>query len=46
MVLWDFEFQTDNQLLANQPDIVVADKEQKTAVVIDVAIPENSKIWN
>ncbi|KAF7652694.1 hypothetical protein LDENG_00093610, partial [Lucifuga dentata] len=26
-VLWDFKFQTDKQLLANQPDMVVVDKE-------------------
>ncbi|GAA6104550.1 uncharacterized protein LOC106513546 [Tachysurus ichikawai] len=32
------------QLLANQPDIVVVDKEQKTAVVIDMAIPADSNI--
>lgn len=30
---------TDKQLLANKPDKMVADKEQKRAVVIDVAIP-------
>ncbi|KAF7652030.1 hypothetical protein LDENG_00102420 [Lucifuga dentata] len=42
-VLWDFKFQTDKQLLANQPDVVV-DKEQKKAVVIDVAVPADSNI--
>lgn len=39
-ILWDF--QTDKQLLANQPSTVVADKEQKTTTVIDVAIPVDS----
>ena len=43
-VLWDFSFQTDKQVLANQPDIVVVDKEQKKAVVIDVAIPADANI--
>ncbi|KAF7655094.1 hypothetical protein LDENG_00060930, partial [Lucifuga dentata] len=43
-VLWDFKFQTDKQLLANQPDMVVVDKEQKRAVVIDVAVPADSNI--
>ncbi|KAF7670308.1 hypothetical protein LDENG_00271880, partial [Lucifuga dentata] len=44
-VLWDFKFQTDKQLLANQLDMVVVDKEQKRAVVIDVAVPADSNIW-
>ncbi|TKS67246.1 Multidrug resistance protein 1 [Collichthys lucidus] len=43
-VLWDFSFQTDKQVLANQPDIVVLDKEQKRVVVIDVAIPADANI--
>ncbi|KAF7663723.1 hypothetical protein LDENG_00203700, partial [Lucifuga dentata] len=43
-VLWDFKFQTDKQLLANQPDMVVVDKEQKRAVVIDMAVPADSNI--
>ncbi|KAF7654704.1 hypothetical protein LDENG_00066000, partial [Lucifuga dentata] len=43
-VLWDFKVQTDKQLLANQPDMVVVDKEQKRAVVIDVAVPADSNI--
>ncbi|KAF7650224.1 hypothetical protein LDENG_00129190, partial [Lucifuga dentata] len=43
-VLWDFKFQTDKQLLANQPDMVVVDKQQKRAVVIDVAVPADSNI--
>ena len=43
-VLWDFSFQTDKQLLANQPDIVVVDKEQRRVVVIDVVIPADANI--
>ncbi|KAF7640661.1 hypothetical protein LDENG_00024680, partial [Lucifuga dentata] len=45
-VLWDFKFQTNKQLLANQPDMVVIDKQQKRAVVIDVAVavPADSNI--
>lgn len=41
-VLLDFRIQTDNQLPANQPDIVVINKKKKTAVVIDVAILADS----
>ncbi|KAF7649100.1 hypothetical protein LDENG_00146690 [Lucifuga dentata] len=43
-VLWDFKFQTDKQLLDNQPDMMVVDKEQKRAVVINVAVPADSNI--
>lgn len=42
--LWDFRFWTDKQLLSSQPDIVVVDKEQRRAVVIDVGIPSDSTI--
>ncbi|CAI5667744.1 unnamed protein product [Oreochromis niloticus] len=31
-------------VVANQPDIVVVDKQEKTAVVIDVAVPNDSNI--
>lgn len=38
-VLWDFK-----QLLASQPHIVVVDTEQKTTVVVDVAVPGDSNV--
>ena len=41
-VLWDFRFQTGRQLLANQPHVVVIDKQQKEAVIVDDAIPADS----
>ncbi|CAI5660153.1 unnamed protein product [Oreochromis niloticus] len=43
-ILWDFQMQTDKMVVANQPDIVVVDKQKKTAVVIDVAVPNDSNI--
>jgi len=43
-ILWDFQIQTDKQVMANEPGIVVADKLQKKAVMIDVAIPSDSNI--
>ena len=43
-ILWDFQIQTDKLVMANQPDIVLIDKQQKKAVVIDVAIPSDSNI--
>lgn len=32
-----FQIQMDKMEMANQPDIVVVDKQKKTAVVIDIA---------
>ena len=43
-VLWDFQIQTDRMVMANQPDIVVVDKEQRKAVVVDIAIPSDCNI--
>ncbi|KAK7922439.1 hypothetical protein WMY93_009341 [Mugilogobius chulae] len=43
-ILWDFQIQTDRMVMANQPDIVVVDKEQRRAVVVDVAIPSDGNI--
>lgn len=44
IILWDFKIQTGKQLLVNEPDTVVFEKEQKRAVVIDVSIPSDSNI--
>ncbi|XP_037549573.1 usherin [Nematolebias whitei] len=43
-ILWDFQIQTDKQVMANQLDIVVVDKREKKGVVIDVAISSNCNI--
>lgn len=43
-VLWDFKVQTVKQLLAKKSDIQMVDKEQKTTIMIDVAIPWDSNI--
>lgn len=39
----DFHIQTDKLVKANQPDIVLVDKQRKMAVVIDGAILNESK---
>lgn len=41
---WDFQTQTDKLVMANQPDIVAADKQKKEAVVIDTAVPSDDNI--
>ena len=43
-ILWDFQIQIDKQVMANQLDIMVADKLQKKAVVTDVAISSDGNI--
>ena len=43
-ILWDFQIQTDRKVMANQPDIMVVDKEQRKAVVVDVAVPSDGNI--
>ncbi len=43
-ILWDFHIPTDKVVMANQADIVLIDKQQKTTVVKDVAIPSDSNI--
>jgi len=43
-ILCDFQIQTDKQVMANQSDIVVVNKLQKKAVVMDVAIPSDRNI--
>jgi hypothetical protein len=43
-ILWDFHIQTDKQVIANQPDIVLIDKSKKKAIIIDIAIPNDVNI--
>ena len=45
-ILWDFQIQTNKQLMTNQLDNVVVDKLQNKAIVTDVAIPSDSNIEN
>ena len=43
-ILWDFEIRTDRIITARRPDIVVIDKTDKTATIIDVAVPNDHNI--
>ena len=43
-ILWDFEVRTDRIITARRPDIIVIDKQEKTAKIIDVAIPLDKNI--
>jgi len=43
-ILWNFPVQTDHRLQHNKPDIIVVDKRQKYANIIDIAIPNDYRI--
>ena len=43
-IVWDFQIQTDNKVMSKQLDIVVVDHQEKKAVVVSVAILNDSKI--
>ncbi|KXJ16764.1 uncharacterized protein LOC110235072 [Exaiptasia diaphana] len=38
-ILWDMPIQTDREIKANRPDIVVKNKKEKTCLLIDMSIP-------
>ena len=40
-ILWDMQVHTDKTIKANKPDIIIKDKQEKTCVLIDMAIPSN-----
>lgn len=42
-ILWDFKIHTDKLAMANQPDILLVDKQSNKAIVVHVAIPNESK---
>lgn len=43
-ILWDSQSQTDKLMMANQPDIMLFDKQQRGEVVTDIATPSDSNI--
>ena len=38
-ILWDMPIQTDKEIKANRPDIVVKDEKKRTCLLIDMSIP-------
>lgn len=40
-LLWDMQIQTDREVRANKPDLVLRNKLHKTCLLIDVAIPSD-----
>ena len=43
-ILWDFSIQTDHVIEARRPDLVVADKKERSCKIIDFAVPGDSRI--
>jgi hypothetical protein len=43
-VLWNQGIQTDGEVLANRPDIIIKNKKDKTCLLIDVAIPSDKNV--
>lgn len=43
-IMWDYGIQTDRTIRANRPDIVFHNREAKTCLLIDVAIPDDHNI--
>ena len=42
--IWDMNIQCDNVIVERRPDIVIVNKVEKTAIVIDVAIPGDKRM--
>ena len=45
-ILWDFTIQCDHMIEARRPDIVVVDKVKKETMIIDVAIPGDTIVFD
>ena len=43
-LLWDFHMQTDHVIEARRPDIVLVKKKEATAVIVDIAVPGDTRI--
>ena len=43
-ILWDKTIFTDREILANRPDIIVHNKEEKSCLIIDISVPDDPNI--
>ena len=43
-LLWDFEIQTDHQISAGRPDLVIINKKKKTGRTVDFAVPADHRV--
>ena len=45
-LLWDMNIQCDHTIEARRPDIVIIDKVEKSAIIVDGAIPGDKRIYD
>ena len=43
-LLWDFNIQCDHEIEHRRPDLIIVDKEKKTACIIDIAVPGDNRV--
>ena len=43
-ILWDVMVQSDREIRARKPDIAVVNKNERSCVIIDIALPEDIKV--
>ena len=43
-IIWDVSIQTDHVIEHRRPDIVVCEKDNKTARLVDLAVPEDTRV--
>ena len=43
-ILWDFNIQTDHVIQARRPDLVIKDKLKNECLIVDFAIPYDSRV--
>ena len=43
-VLWNQEVHTDREVMANRTDIIIKNKQEKTFILIDMAIPADRNV--
>ena len=43
-LLWDFDIQTDQLILARRPDFIIINKRKKICKIVDFAVPADHRI--
>ena len=43
-LLWEFEIQTDHQISARQPDLMIINKKKRTGRTVDFAVPADYRV--
>ncbi len=43
-LLWNFDIQTDHQISARRPDLIITNKKKSTCKIVDFAVPTDHRI--